>query len=80
MTLRQRKHPPHHQCDFRGFTLVCRPVRNRLPECWPLVNLVFALEIEKRMDDILESSADPKAAATEWLKKNPDAITPWLKT
>lgn len=31
------------------------------------------------MGAILNDGAEPKAAATAWLKANPDAITPWLQ-
>ena len=42
-------------------------------------NLVFSLEMENEiMGAILNDGADPKAAATAWLKANPDAVTPWL--
>jgi glycine betaine/proline transport system substrate-binding protein len=44
-----------------------------------LKNLVFSLKMENEiMGSILNDSAEPKAAATAWLKANPDAITPWL--
>ncbi len=43
-------------------------------------NLVFTLEMENEiMGAILNDGADPKAAATAWLKANPDAVTPWLE-
>lgn len=42
-------------------------------------NLVFSLEMENEiMGAILNDGADPAAAATEWLKANPDVVTPWL--
>jgi glycine betaine/proline transport system substrate-binding protein len=45
-----------------------------------LTNLVFSLEMENEiMGAILDDGADPEAAATEWLKANPDALTPWLE-
>ncbi|MBL0934898.1 MAG: choline ABC transporter substrate-binding protein [Rhizobiaceae bacterium] len=45
-----------------------------------LTNLVFSLEMENEiMGAILDDGADPQAAATEWLKANPDALTPWLE-
>jgi glycine betaine/proline transport system substrate-binding protein len=45
-----------------------------------LKNLVFSLQMENEiMGAILNDGADPKAAATAWLKANPDAITPWLE-
>ena len=44
-----------------------------------LKNLVFSLEMENEiMGAILNDSAEPKAAATAWLKAHPDAVTPWL--
>lgn len=44
-----------------------------------LKNLVFSLKTENEiMGDILDNGADPKAAAAAWLKKNPDAVAPWL--
>ena len=44
-----------------------------------LKNMVFSLEMENEiMGAILNDGADPKAAATAWLKANPDAVTPWL--
>ncbi|MBN9071001.1 MAG: choline ABC transporter substrate-binding protein [Rhizobiales bacterium] len=43
-------------------------------------NLVFSLGMENEiMGAILNDGAEPKAAATAWLKKNPDAVTPWLE-
>nr|WP_245428406.1 choline ABC transporter substrate-binding protein [Mesorhizobium ephedrae] len=42
-------------------------------------NLVFTLKMENEiMGAILNDGKDPKAAATEWLKANPDTVTPWL--
>jgi glycine betaine/proline transport system substrate-binding protein len=44
-----------------------------------LENLVFTLPMEDTiMGAILDGGKDPKVAATEWLKANPDAIKPWL--
>lgn len=44
-----------------------------------LKNLVFSLPMENEiMGAILNDSAEPKAAATAWLKAHPDAVTPWL--
>ncbi len=43
-------------------------------------NLVFSLEMENEiMGSILNDGADPEAAATKWLKANPDAVAPWLE-
>lgn len=45
-----------------------------------LKNLVFSLEMENQiMGAILDEGADPEAAATAWLKENPEALTPWLE-
>jgi glycine betaine/proline transport system substrate-binding protein len=44
-----------------------------------LKNMVFSLEMENEiMGGILNDGKYPEAAATEWLKANPDAVTPWL--
>jgi glycine betaine/proline transport system substrate-binding protein len=44
-----------------------------------LKNLVFSLKMENEiMGDILDNGTEAKAAAAAWLKKNPDALTPWL--
>lgn len=44
-----------------------------------LKNLVFSLQMENEiMGAILDDGAEPKAAATAWLKAHPDAVTPWL--
>lgn len=45
-----------------------------------LKNMVFSLDMENEiMGSILNDGSDPKEAAMAWLKKNPDAVTPWLK-
>ena len=44
-----------------------------------LKNMVFSLKMENEiMGAILNDGKDAEEAATEWLKANPDAITPWL--
>ncbi|WP_048648421.1 choline ABC transporter substrate-binding protein [Nitratireductor soli] len=44
-----------------------------------LNNMVFSLQMENEiMGKILDDGQEPQKAATEWLKANPDAITPWL--
>ena len=44
-----------------------------------LTNLVFSLDMENEiMGAILNDGTQPNEAATAWLKKNPDAVTPWL--
>lgn len=44
-----------------------------------LSNLKFDLAMEgAMMEPVLKSAADPKATALEWLKKNPNSVTPWL--
>ncbi|MDB5552212.1 MAG: choline transporter, periplasmic binding protein [Rhizobium sp.] len=43
-------------------------------------NLRFTLDMENQiMNGILNDGKDPKAAATDWLKANPDAVKPWLE-
>ncbi|OWJ80219.1 choline ABC transporter substrate-binding protein [Haematobacter genomosp. 1] len=45
-----------------------------------LTNLVFNVSMENQiMGRILNDNADPKAAATDWIKANPDALGPWLE-
>lgn len=45
-----------------------------------ITNLQFTLDMENEiMGAILDESAEPKAAAREWLKAHPDAIWPWLE-
>lgn len=44
-----------------------------------LKNMVFSLEMENEiMGAILDDGAEPKAAATAWLKAHPQALEPWL--
>ncbi|MDO6964295.1 choline ABC transporter substrate-binding protein [Rhizobium alvei] len=44
-----------------------------------LKNLKFSLQMENEvMKKILDDGMEPEAAASEWLKANPDAMTPWL--
>ena len=56
-----------------GFTADC-------PNAGKLVtNMKFTLAMENEiMGGILDGGKEPEAAATEWLKANPDAIGPWL--
>jgi glycine betaine/proline transport system substrate-binding protein len=42
-------------------------------------NLKFNLSMENKMMDAILKGAEANAAATEWLKANPDAVTPWLE-
>jgi glycine betaine/proline transport system substrate-binding protein len=41
-------------------------------------NLKFTLSMENKIMDAILKGTDAKTAATDWLKANPDAITPWL--
>ena len=43
-----------------------------------IANLKFNLEMEGQIMDAILKGADANTAATDWLKKNPDAPTPWL--
>ena len=44
-----------------------------------LDNLTFNLDMENQiMGKILDKKEEPKQAATEWLKANPDALNKWL--
>jgi glycine betaine/proline transport system substrate-binding protein len=42
-------------------------------------NLKFNLSMENHMMDAILKGTDANAAATEWLKANPDAAKPWLE-
>ncbi|MEO9340218.1 choline ABC transporter substrate-binding protein [Mesorhizobium sp. SB112] len=69
--------------NFGGATVATNVRAGYTTECPNLGkflgNLVFSLQMENEiMGSILNDGADPKAAATEWLKANPDAVTPWL--
>lgn len=69
--------------NFGGATVYTNVRAGYLQEC-PNVgtfvkNLVFTLPMENEiMGKILNDGKEPEAAATEWLKANPTAITPWL--
>jgi glycine betaine/proline transport system substrate-binding protein len=70
--------------NFGGATVATNVRKGYAEECPNvgklLTNLVFSLEMENEiMGAILDDGADPQAAATEWLKANPDALTPWLE-
>jgi glycine betaine/proline transport system substrate-binding protein len=43
-----------------------------------IANLKFNLSMEGAMMDAILKGADANTVATDWLKKNPDAVTPWL--
>jgi glycine betaine/proline transport system substrate-binding protein len=40
-------------------------------------NLKFNLDMEGQMMDAILKGGDANTVATDWLKKNPDAVTPW---
>ncbi|WP_309083294.1 choline ABC transporter substrate-binding protein [Chelativorans sp.] len=63
-----------HTNVWAGFTEEC-PNLGQL-----LKNLVFSLEMENEiMGAILNDGEEPEAAATAWLKENPQALDAWLK-
>ncbi|MGB3391042.1 MAG: choline ABC transporter substrate-binding protein [Pseudaminobacter sp.] len=69
--------------DFGGATVATNVRAGYTSECPNvgalLKNMVFSLEMENEiMGAILNDGADPKAAATAWLKDHPDVVTPWL--
>jgi glycine betaine/proline transport system substrate-binding protein len=41
-------------------------------------NLKFNLDMEGQMMDAILKGGDANTVATDWLKKNPDAVTPWI--
>ncbi|MFT4181352.1 MAG: choline ABC transporter substrate-binding protein [Rhizobium sp.] len=69
--------------NFGGATVYTNVRAGYLQEC-PNVgtfvkNLVFSLPMENEiMGKILNDGKEPEAAASEWLKANPTAVTPWL--
>ncbi|AYG66905.1 MULTISPECIES: choline ABC transporter substrate-binding protein [unclassified Rhizobium] len=69
--------------NFGGATVYTNVRAGYLQQC-PNVgafvkNLVFSLPMENEiMGKILNDGKEPEAAATEWLKANPSAVTPWL--
>jgi glycine betaine/proline transport system substrate-binding protein len=69
--------------DFGGATVYTNVRAGYTSECPNvgalLKNLSFTLPMESEiMGKILDDGEEPEAAATEWLKANPDAIEPWL--
>lgn len=69
--------------NFGGATIYTNTRKGYVGECPNtgkfLQNLVFSLQMENEiMGKILNDGADPMDAAKEWLKANPDAMTPWL--
>src|SRR5690606_32058051 len=70
--------------NFGGATVHTNTRAGYAAECPNLgklfTNMVFSLEMENEiMSAILDDNKDPEAAATEWLKANPDTVTPWLE-
>jgi glycine betaine/proline transport system substrate-binding protein len=43
-----------------------------------ITNLKFSLSMENQIMDAILKGGDANEAAMEWLKANPDAVTPWL--
>jgi glycine betaine/proline transport system substrate-binding protein len=69
--------------DFGGakvFTTVRKGYVAECPNVGKFVSQIkFSMEVEnKMMSDILDKSVDPKAAAIDMLKSNPDMLTAWL--
>ncbi len=70
--------------NFGGATVATNVRKGYVGEC-PNVgkfisNLKFTLKMENEiMGGILNDGKEAKAAASEWLKANPDAVTPWLE-
>ncbi|MEW9804577.1 choline ABC transporter substrate-binding protein [Mesorhizobium sp. ZMM04-5] len=70
--------------DYGGATVHTNVRAGYVGEC-PNVgkfisNLVFSLKMENEiMGAILNDGKDAPAAATDWLKANPDAVAPWLE-
>ena len=43
-----------------------------------IANLKFDLDMENEMMDAILKGGDANDGRTDWLKANPDAVTPWL--
>lgn len=56
----------------KGYTTECPNVGKFI------ANLKFNLDMEGEMMDAILKGTDANKAATDWLKKNPDAVTPWI--
>ncbi len=70
--------------DYGGATVHTNVRKGYVQECPNLgrflTNLVFSLKMENEiMGAILDGGKEPNAAATDWLKANPDALGPWLE-
>ena len=70
--------------DYGGATVHTNVRKGLTTECPNLgkllTNMVFSLKMENEiMGAILNDGAEANAAATSWLKSNPDALTPWLE-
>ncbi len=57
----------------KGYTTECPNVGKFIS------NLKFSLSAENQMMDAILKGAEANAAATDWLKANPDAVKPWLE-
>ncbi|MFQ8431303.1 choline ABC transporter substrate-binding protein [Amaricoccus sp. W119] len=69
--------------DFGGAEVLTNTRAGYVAECPNvgkfLENLGFTLQMENAiMGGILDDGQSPETAAAEWLKANPDALTPWL--
>ncbi len=56
----------------KGYTTECPNVGKFI------TNLKFNLDMEGEIMDAILKGTDANTAATDWLKKNPDAVTPWI--
>ena len=56
----------------KGYTTEC-PNAGKL-----IANLKFNLDMEGQMMDAILKGGDATTVATDWLKKNPDAVAPWI--
>ncbi|SDJ60559.1 glycine betaine/proline transport system substrate-binding protein [Pseudomonas delhiensis] len=70
--------------DFGDATVYTSTRKGYVDECPNvgrlLKNLSFTLDMENTiMGSILDDKMEPEDAARAWLRKNPDALEPWLK-
>jgi glycine betaine/proline transport system substrate-binding protein len=69
--------------NFGGATVYTNTRAGYVNECPNagkfIKNLKFSLKMENEiMKKIIDDGQEPQAAATDWLKANPDAMKPWL--
>lgn len=69
-----------HYGEAKVYTLTPPDYATRCPNAAKLLqNLQFTTEIENAVMASITNKVDPKVAGRNWLKKNPQALGPWLE-